>query len=280
MDLSARDEGALICYLMAGDPDTHKTLDYALALEAGGADMIALGVPFSDPVADSSTIQAASVRALLSKTTPQRVFELVSQLRKRFKGAALPLALMTYYNPIFVMGEEKFLKACKDSGVDGVIVPDLSIGEAASFVEASQKHGLDTIFFVTPETDDVRASQIAAVTTGFLYAIAHYGTSEAKEDLEDMTTTLIKHIRPLAPPNLPIAVGLGLSNREQIKTVIGAGADGAIVSSAIVERITTGISPEALAYFIRELKRGTRLQAGTDILLSPEKAASPPAKLP
>lgn len=279
IDLSARDEGALICYLMAGDPDLHKTLDYALALEAGGADLIELGVPFSLPLADRPTIAAAGVRALRAGTTPLRVFELVAQLRKRFKEAALPLALTAYYNLIFAMGEEKFIKACKDFGVDGVIVTDLPMEEAKSFIEAAHKHSIDTIFFVTPETDDVRASQIAAVTTGFLYAIAHYGTSEAKEDLEDVATTLIKHIRPLAPPNLPIAVGFGLSNKEQIKAVIDAGADGAIVDSAIVERIANGISPEALAYFIRELKGGTRLQAGTDLLLPTQKPAGPPAKL-
>jgi len=279
MELSARDEGALICYLMAGDPHLHKTPEYALALEEGGADVIELGVPFSDPVADGPTIQAAGVRALQAGTTPQRVFELISQLRKRFKGAALPLALMTYYNPIFVMGEEKFIKACQDAGVDGVIVPDLPIEEAASFIEVARKYSVDTIFFVTPETDDVRASQIAAVTSGFLYVVARYGITGAKEELEDATTTLIKRIRPLVPPNLAIAVGFGLSNKEHIKAVIEAGADGAIVGSAIVERIAAGISPEALTYFVRELKRGTRLKAGTDIVPSPEKTARPPAKL-
>jgi len=275
MDLSARDEGALINYLMVGDPDLHKTLDYVLALEAGGADVIELGVPFSDPVADGPTIQVASVRALKAGTTPQRVFELVSQLRRR---SSIPIALMTYYNPIFVMGEEKFIKACKDAGVDGVIVPDLPIEESASFIEVARKNNVDTIFFVTPETDDVRVGQIAAVTTGFLYVVARYGITGAKEELEDVTTTLIKRIRPLVPPNLFIAVGFGLSNREQIKAVIEAGADGAIVGSAIVERIANGISPEALVYFIRELKRGTRLKAGTDIVPSSERAAGPPAK--
>lgn len=267
MDLSARDEGALIGYLMAGDPDLNKTLEYVLALEAGGADLVGLGVPSSLPWADGPKIRAAGVRALASKTTPQRVFELVSQLRKR---SNIPVALMTYYNPIFAMGEVRFIKACKDSGVDGVIVTDLPIEEAVDFIEAARKYGLDTIFSVTPDTDDVRAGRISSVATGFLYVVAHCS----------LTTTLIKRIRPLAPPNLPIAVGFGLSNREQIKAVIDAGADGAIVGSAIVERIANGISPEALAYFIRELKRGTRLQVGTDIVPSSEKAASPPAKFP
>ncbi len=275
MDLSARDEGALIGYLMAGDPDLHKTLDQRRALEAGGADVIELGVPFSDPVADGPTIQAAGVRALKAGTTPQRVFELVSQLRRR---SSIPIALMTYYNQIFVMGEEKFIKTCKDSGVDGVIVPDLPMEESASFIGVARKHSVDTVFFSTLETDDVRVGQTAAVTTGFLYVVARYGITGAREELEDVTTTLIKRIRPLLPPNLFIAVGFGLSNKEQIKAVIDAGADGAIVGSAIVERIAGGISPEALAYFIRELKRGTRPQAGTDIVPSSEKAAGPPAK--
>lgn len=275
IDLSARDEGALICYLMAGDPDLNKTLDYASALEAGGADLIELGVPFSDPIADGPTIQAAGVRALKAGTTPQRVFELVSHLRKR---SNIPMALMTYYNPIFVMGEERFIKACKDAGADGVIVADLPIEESASFIEVARKHGVDTVFFATLETDDVRVGQIAAMTTGFLYVVARYGITGVKEYLEDVTTTLIKRIRPLVPPNLPIAVGFGLSNREQIKAVIDAGADGAIVGSAIVERIANGVSPEALVYFIRELKRGTRLKAGTDIMPSSEKSAGPPAK--
>ncbi len=256
-DLSAKEEGALICYLMAGDPDLYKTLDYAFALEEGGADVIELGIPFSDPVADGPTIQAAGVRALQAGTTPQRVFELSSRLRKR---SNIPIVLMTYYNPIFVMGEETFIKASKDAGADGVIVPDLPMEESRHFIEAARRHGSDTIFFATPETDDVRVGQIAAVTTGFLYIVARYGITGAKEELADLTTTLIQRVHPLVVPlNLPIAVGFGLSNPEQIRAVIQAGANGAIVGSAIVERIASGISLEVLAGFVRELKQGTKL---------------------
>lgn len=242
---------------MAGDPDLSRTLDYALALEEGGADVIELGIPFSDPVADGPTIQAAGVRALKASTTPQRVFELCSQLRQR---SNIPIVLMTYYNPIFVMGEEMFIKASKDAGADGVIVPDLPIEESTQFIEAARRHGIDAIFFATPETDSARVGQIAAVTTGFLYVVARYGITGAQEELADLTTSLIERVQPLvAPLNLPIAVGFGLSKPEQIRAVIEAGADGAIVGSAIVEEIASGISPEALMCFIRELKQGTKL---------------------
>lgn len=233
-----------------------KTLEYALALEEGGADVIELGIPFSDPLADGPTIQAAGVRALQAGTTPQRVFALCSRLRKR---SNIPIVLMTYYNPIFAMGEETFIKASQDAGADGVIVPDLPIEEATGLIEAARRHGIDTIFFATPETDGVRVGQVAAITTGFLYVMARYGITGAKEELADLTTMLIRRIQPLvAPLHLPIAVGFGLSNRQQIKTVIEAGADGAIVGSAIVERIANGISLEVLAGFVRELKQGTR----------------------
>jgi len=241
---------------MAGDPDMAKALEYALALEEGGADLLELGVPFSDPVADGPTIQEASVRALTAGTTPQRVLELCYKLRKR---SNIPLVLMTYYNPIFAMGEEEFIKASHQAGADGLIVPDLPLEEAARLIETARTYRVDTIFMATPETDTLRVEQIAAVTTGFLYLVARYGTTGSRRAIEDATLGLIGRTRPLVSRDLPLAAGFGLSNPEQIKAVIEAGADGAIVGSAIVERIASGISSGALTHFIRELKHGTRI---------------------
>ena len=254
--LAHRGEGALIPYLMAGDPDLERSYRYAQALIAGGADLIELGVPFSDPVADGPTIQAAGSRALNSGTHLDEVFKLVSRLRTE---SEIPLILMSYYNPIFRLGQGLFLKRCLDEGVSGAIIPDLPIEEAGSYLELARRYRVDTVFIATPETGDERLARISAQTGGFLYLVSRYGTTGAQDRLDPRTEQLIAQVRSRLPAELPLGVGFGLSLPEQISAVIRAGAQGAIVGSALVQRVAQGRPPEELAQFIRELKGGTRL---------------------
>jgi tryptophan synthase alpha chain len=258
--LISRGEGALIGYLMAGDPDPERSVSYARALLEGGVDLLELGVPFSDPVADGPEIQEASVRALRAGTTPLTVFEIVEALRRDpERGRQIPIVLMTYYNPILAMGEEAFCKRCAAVGVDGVIVPDLPIEESDPLVTHARRHRMDTIFLATPETDDERLERIARETRGFLYLVARYGVTGAPTDVGPALGGLLRRARERAPEGLPLAVGFGIASREHVQAVIRAGAQGAIVGTAFVRRVAEGAQPEALTALARELKSGTRL---------------------
>ncbi len=250
----SRGEAALIGYVMTGEPQ--RTLEYIRALEAGGLDVLELGVPFTDPIADGPILQAAHVRALRQGVTVHTAFQMVRELRK---GSELPILLMTYYNPVFRLGEEAFARRCSETGVDGVIIPDLPIEEAGSWVNQARKYGLARVFFVTPETPNERVAKICEYSSGFLYLVSRYGTTGANERLPPTAVPLIERVRPLLPNDLKLAVGFGFSTRQQIESVARAGADGVIVGSALAARIAENIAPEALTQYVRELKEGTRL---------------------
>ncbi|OGF53060.1 MAG: tryptophan synthase subunit alpha [Candidatus Fraserbacteria bacterium RBG_16_55_9] len=252
-ELNARGEGVLIGHLMAGDPDLVKGSEYARALIAGGLDVLELGIPFSDPMADGPTLQAAGTRALKAGTTPTAIFELVKGLRRE---APIPIVLMTYYNPVLSIGEETFLKRSLEAGVDGVIVSDLPVEEAASFITHARRHRIDTIFLATPETPDERLKTIASETIGFLYIISRKTADQMSVNAS--LETLIRRIRALVLPELPIAVGFGISHPAQVGAAIRAGAQGVIVESVLAERIATGSSPEQLREFVQALKADTR----------------------
>lgn len=252
--LKGQGEGALIAYLMAGDPDPKGTLEYLLAAVEGGADLIELGMPFSDPVADGSTIQAAGLRALASGTTLKDVFDLVKELRRH---SGIPLVLMGYYNPIFRLGEAAFVAAAAAAGADGLIIPDLPLEEAGPLLETAWAHRLAVILLATLESGDGRIEEIAQKTSGFLYLVARYGTTGAREEIASETAQLIGRVRSLIPQGLPLAVGFGLAQPEHIRAVIRAGADGAVVGSRIVAEIGKRAAPEALKAFVCWLKEGT-----------------------
>ena len=249
----SRGEGALVAYLMGGDPDPGASRGYIAALAEGGADVIEIGIPFSDPVADGPTIQAAGVRALRAGTTPETVLRIAAAV-KRETGA--PLVLMGYYNPIVRFGEEAFCAAAAECGVDGLIVPDLPPEEATPLQEAAERHGLGLVFLVTPETRGDRARDIAARTRGFLYLVSRYGTTGERRGLPPDIMGLIGRIRPLA--DLPLAVGFGISRPEHVQEVLDAGADGAVVGSRLVREVGAGSPPGALRRLVRELKAATR----------------------
>jgi tryptophan synthase alpha chain len=226
--------GALIGYITAGDPKPELTPKIADALIKGGVDILELGLPFSDPIADGPTIQAASVRALAAGTTPVKVLEIAKEIRQSHDT---PIVIMTYYNPVFRMGLDKFFSVAKQCMVDGVIVPDLPVEEADDYRKAASKFGVDTIFLAAPSTTDERLKRIVECSSGFLYLVSHFGVTGAKSAVEDSTIQLVKRVLPFTSGKIPLAVGFGVSKPEHVQRIIMAGADGVIVGSAFINLI-------------------------------------------
>ncbi len=226
--------GVLIGYVMGGDPDQESALGISEALLEGGVDILELGIPFSDPIADGPTIQVANVRALNAGIKPRTVLEIAGQIKRK---RDVPVVLLTYYNPIFRMGIETFFSCARDSCVDGVVVPDLPIEEAADYRKTAVKFGVDTIFLAAPTTSSERLPKIVECSSGFLYLVSNYGVTGERQRLEDSTVALVKKVRKFTYNRVPLAVGFGLSKPEHAELVIRAGADGAIVGSAFVKII-------------------------------------------
>jgi len=247
-ELKERKEGALICYVMAGDPSAEATGEFVKALATGGADIIELGFPFSDPVADGPTIQAAGQRALAAGMDIQRYFELVKALDVR-----IPLVCMTYYNPVFRFGVEKFVEGATEAGISGLIIPDIPVEEAADLKNSCEKHGLDLIFLVAPTTTDERIRKILQRGSGFLYLVSRLGVTGTREDVSSSTKELLARVET----EIPKAVGFGISTGKQAEEVRKAGADAVIVGSAFVRIIEEGKDVnEKLEALARELKSG------------------------
>jgi tryptophan synthase alpha chain len=259
-ELRASGELGIVAYITAGDPSLDATLKFVLALAEAGADIIELGIPFSDPLADGPTIQRASERALKAGTTLASVIELVRRIRQsKSPGSEVPLILFGYYNPIFQMGVEKFAAAASAAGADGVLVTDLTPEESADYRQILAAHHLDTVFLGAPTSTDERLSTIAAVTSGFLYLISRTGVTGAKDSLPDELPTLVRRARAIT--NLPIAVGFGISLPGHV-SVLGGLADAAAIGSALVTEIENANSVDAaataLAARIRPLKEAAR----------------------
>ena len=259
--LKDRGEGALISYIMGGDPRPDLTPKIAKALVEGGADIIELGIPFSDPVADGPTIQVANLRALRSGTAPIRILEIADQIKDYYNT---PIVILTYYNIIFRTGLENFFDKAKKSKVDGIIVPDLPVEEAQDYKPIADKYGIDTIFLASPSTSIVRLKKIIEYTSGFLYLVSLFGVTGARKELKRLTIRLIEKAIPYTKGKVPLAVGFGISQPHQVKSIIEAGAEGAIVGSAFVEIIQkSGQDENKMLYNIRnlanELKRATIL---------------------
>ena len=211
-----------------------QTPKIADALIRGGVDVLELGLPFSDPIADGPTIQAASVRALAAGTTPMKVLEIAKKIKQQHD---VPIVVMTYYNPVFHLGLDRFMTFAKDHKVDGFIVPDLPVEEAADYKKAAKANGLDTIFLAAPSTTNQRLTKIVDASSGFLYLVSRYGVTGTKTTVEDSTVQLIKRVLPFTAGKIPLAVGFGISKPEHVKRIIAAGADAAIVGSAFINII-------------------------------------------
>jgi len=262
-DLQARGEMGIVAYITAGDPSLGASLEFVLALAEAGADVIELGVPFSDPLADGPTIQRASERALKSGATLAGVLNLVREIRK---ASDVPLVLFSYYNPILQMGLEKFAAAASEAGADGVLATDLTPEESADYRRILAAHQLDTIFLGAPTSTDERLAQIAAVSSGFLYLISRTGVTGAKDSLPDDLPALLRRAR--AATKLPLAVGFGISQPGHV-SVLGGLVDAAVIGSALVAEIENATATDsssaaidraatALAARIHSLKRAAQ----------------------
>jgi tryptophan synthase alpha chain len=256
-------ELGIIAYITAGDPTLDATHKFVLALAEAGADVIELGIPFSDPLADGPTIQRASERALKDHTTLAQVIDLVREIRK---SSEVPIVLFGYYNPVLQMGLEKFASASASAGADGVLITDLTPEESDDYRLILAVHHLDTIFLGAPTSTDDRLAKIASVSSGFLYLISRTGVTGAKDALPDDLPALLRRVRKVT--QLPIAVGFGISLPGHV-SVLGGLADAAVVGSALVSEIenATAANPTAanidaaaaaLAARIRSLKEAAR----------------------
>lgn len=256
VELRTSGELGIVAYITAGDPSLDATLKYVLALAEAGTDVIELGVPFSDPLADGPTIQRASERALKAGTTLAGVLDLVRRIRQ---SSQVPLVLFSYYNPILQMGLGKFAAAAAAAGADGVLATDLTPEESDEYRRILAAHHLDTIFLGAPTSTDERLAKIAACSSGFLYLISRTGVTGAKDALPDDLPALLRRARSVT--QLPIAVGFGISLPGHV-SVLGGLADAAVIGSALVSEIEKAQSADAaasaLGVRIRALKDAAR----------------------
>jgi tryptophan synthase alpha chain len=231
-ELKQRGEGGLIAYVMAGDPTPKHTLKIVDALVAGGADIVELGMPFSDPIADGPTLQRAAGRALEAGTTSNKVFDLARAITR---ANEVPVVVMTYYNIVYQMGVEAFCSAAEQSGVNGVIAPDLPIEEASPYKVAAMRHGIDTIFLAAPSTSAARLEKLLTASLGFVYLVSANGITGARKILQDESITMIRRTASIIRGRVPLAVGFGLSLPSHVRQVIDNGASAAIVGSRFVQ---------------------------------------------
>ena len=246
---------ALMPFLMAGDPDLATTGRTLLALQAEGADVIELGIPYSDPLADGPVIQAAAARALAAGTTPARVLELLDSLRGQL---TIPVVLFTYTNPLLNWGMAPFCRQAAAAGAAGLVVPDLPLEEAERLSPIAAAEGLDLVLLVAPTTPTARMARIAAASRGFTYLVSVTGVTGVRSQLASRVGELVEQLKGYGPT--PVAVGFGISSPEQARQVRNWGADGAIVGSALVKRMAAateaGADPAAAAAaFCAELRR-------------------------
>jgi tryptophan synthase alpha chain len=249
-------ELGLIAYVTAGDPSLDASARIVLAAAEAGADVIELGVPFSDPVADGPVIQRASERALRNGATLAGILELVRDLRAH---TDVPLVLFSYFNPILQMGLKKFAESAAEAGADGVLATDLTPEEADEYRATMQTHGLDTIFLAAPASTDQRLKRIANASSGFLYLVSRTGVTGAREALPEGLPPLVRRIRNLT--TLPIAVGFGISLPSHV-SVLGGIADAVVVGSALMAEVESAASADAavaaVAARVRTLKSAAR----------------------
>jgi tryptophan synthase alpha chain len=266
--LREKGEKALIPFLTAGDPDLETTEALVLAMAGAGADIIELGIPFSDPSAEGPTIQRSSARALAAGTSLRSILQLVDRLRARIEQ---PIVLMGYANPVHAMGAEAFAKTASEVGVDGIIIPDLTPEDGAPYLDPSRALGIDVILLAAPTTRPERLEKLVRETQGFLYYVSLQGVTGARQTMDRGIEERVRFAQSLG--EMPVCVGFGVATPEHAAT-IGAYADGVVVGSAIVDRIEAAVfdSPagstakakgkaravEDVALFIEELKEPLR----------------------
>jgi tryptophan synthase alpha chain len=233
---------AMVAYLTAGDPAPGRTVELALALERGGADVLELGVPFSDPIADGPVIQRASDRALKAGTTVAKVLAIAAEIRQKTE---MPIILFSYMNPLMRYGFDKLCADARAAGIDGCLFTDLSVEEADATVATMKKHGLDTVFLAAPTSTERRLKLVAEYSSGFVYVVSRTGVTGTQDSVAGGVDGLVSELRKLT--SLPLAVGFGISRREHVEAV-GRYADGVVVGSAFMRVIEEhGSAPDLAA---------------------------------
>ena len=255
-ELQTKNQKALIAYIMAGFPDERATIATVRGLVKGGVDIIELGFPFSDPLADGPVIQNASTKSLENGTKISNFFNIVKKIRKETNT---PLVLMTYTNILYNIGYVKFISEAKKAGIDGFILPDMSIEESKDYLQAA-KNNADTIFLISPNTSKSRIKKIAKVSTGFLYLVAVYGTTGVKTGIKNYTLQAIKDVKNQTKGKVPVGVGFGVSTPEDVKKYVKVGADAVIVGSAylnLIEKTPQKLLESKIEAFTKKLKKQT-----------------------
>ncbi|MDH5568866.1 MAG: tryptophan synthase subunit alpha [Nitrosopumilus sp.] len=258
-ELERKNQKALISYIMVGFPDERATISTVRGLVKGGADIIELGFPFSDPLADGPVIQNASTISLEKGTRINKFFTLVKKIRKE---TDIPIVLMTYTNILYHKGYSKFIRDAKKAGIDGFILPDMSIEESKEYIKAA-KNNTDTIFLISPNTTKKRIEKISKISTGFLYLVAVFGTTGVKTGIKNYTLKAIREVKKQTKGKIPIGVGFGVSTSEDVKKYISAGADAVIVGSAylkLIEKTPQDKLESRIASFTKSLKKHTILK--------------------
>ena len=253
-------EGALVAYLTGGDPDPKTFLANSTALIEGGADIVEIGIPFSDPIADGPVIQASSMRALSNGTTPLGILNMIRELSTQFP---VPFVVLSYYNPILAMGLDRFLQKARESGVDGIVVPDLPVEESEEFRNLSLKHNVDNIYLAAPNTSRTRLRTVLDKSKGFLYLVSIYGVTGPRDSLSPQALEAVRAVKSLARGKIPVSAGFGISQPEHVSAVIQSGADGAIVGSALVRIVGNHLDDPSqaetqLKKTVQSLKEATR----------------------
>ncbi|MDH5463445.1 MAG: tryptophan synthase subunit alpha [Nitrosopumilus sp.] len=257
-ELAANNQRALISYIMVGFPNEKATIAAVRGLVSGGADIIELGFPFSDPLADGPVIQNASTVSLENGTTVSKYFDIVKKIRKE---TDVPLVMMTYTNILYHTGYQRFIAEAKKAGIDGFILPDMSIEESKKYIQAA-KNNTDTIFLISPNTSKTRIEKISKISTGFLYLVAVFGTTGAKTGIKNYTLDAIKDVKKHTKGKIPIGVGFGVSTPEDVRTYVKAGADAIIVGSAylkLIEKTHYDKLESKISAFTKRLKKQTTL---------------------
>lgn len=257
-ELQQKKEKALIAYIMVGYPNEKATISAINGLVKGGADIIELGFPFSDPIADGPVIQNASHISLSKGTKLDRCFQIIKKIRRE---TDVPLILMTYTNILYKKGYDSFMKKAKEAGIDGLILPDMAIEESKNYLNAARKNKLDTIFLISPNTSTQRIKKILKATSGFLYLVSMFGTTGMQTGIQRYTIDAIKKTKKIVNKKKPLGVGFGVSSPKDSKKFVNLGVDGVIVGSAflrIIEKTPTSKIESKITSFTRSLKNTTR----------------------
>jgi tryptophan synthase alpha chain len=257
-ELKSRKRAALIPFFVIGDPDYDTSLAIVRAAMDAGPDILELGIPFSDPIADGPTIQKADVRAIRSGMNTHKALEFIRELRASHTAHSdIPIGLLMYYNLIHQYGVDRFFKDFHEAGVNSVLVADLSIDDAEEITGPAKAAGLDTVFMVTPNTESGRMKRIAAQTTGFIYTVSLLGVTGSRQQLSSDVKTLIARLK--AVTSVPVCVGFGVSSPEHAAAIAKAGADGVIIGSRLVAMLEDSLdnpkkAATEISTFLREVK--------------------------